>query len=216
MIPTNKTVEHLTINELDVGSIKSLSDLAKALTTGGSLTVPGGLTVMGEINTVGNVYTPIIPFKGGPNQPVWTHQTADNVLNMLTPFIGQQFTFSNSTDEAKFPLMNLYGASAPRDTQVIVSAMVKLGTATNFVLHFTDTQAWQTRFNGDGKEYKNELNKNTFTEIKHKLTIPPTDNLNIHIGFGNYIARPNTIAKQSEGTVFTYGWKYYFDTTTSR
>ena len=208
MLPSYKNIEYMTATELgvDIGAINTLSRLANSLTTGGSLTVPGGLTIMGEINTIGNVYTPILSFIGGPNQPVWSNSAL--IQNISTPVIGQQITISNNLTQ-----INLTNPLAPSGTRVILSVMVKLGTATNFVIHFTDMLAWATIFDGYAKEYKNELNSNTFTEIKHKITIPLSGSLNILIG--SHDNRPN-ITKQSNGTLFTYGWKYYYDTQTSK
>ncbi len=43
MLPSHKTIENFTINDVDVSAIKNLSLLADSLMKNGKLEIPGGL-----------------------------------------------------------------------------------------------------------------------------------------------------------------------------
>ena len=53
MLPSHKTIENFTINDVDVGTIKNLSLLADSLMKDGKLIIPGGLEISGPLK-IGN------------------------------------------------------------------------------------------------------------------------------------------------------------------
>lgn len=124
-----------------------------------------------------------------PNYPTWNQGSSSSSGGTLT------FTSGSYNSKAYWDLYKTYSGLSTA-TNYTWSALVKLGTATNFIVTMNNTQAWNT---GPSAVFSTELSTQEYRRVSITGTTS-SGSFNLHLGASNNTEV--TAVSQSGGTVY--------------